>query len=119
MHIITGAARVAEPAGRLRVHNHRVTNLDVGHRGSDLLDPTCVLVAQDVGQLESYVLLHRSPVTVADVDVGAAESRRADPYDHVERTVYPRFVDLVDPQILVVVVQPRRFHALTSFSGIP
>jgi hypothetical protein len=46
--------------------------------------------------LKPHVFLHHSPVTVADVDVGAAESRRTDPHDHVEQPVYPRLVDLVD-----------------------
>ena len=48
VHVVAGAARVAEPTGRLRVHDHRVADLDVGHRGANLLDPSCVLVTQDV-----------------------------------------------------------------------
>src|ERR687890_336108 len=39
VHVISGAASPAQAAGHERVADHRVSDLDVGHRRADLLDP--------------------------------------------------------------------------------
>lgn len=45
-HVVTDPAGRAEPAGQLRVADHRVTDDDVLHPWADLLYPAGVLVAQ-------------------------------------------------------------------------
>ena len=101
----------AQPAGDERVHDHRVADLDVGHAGADLVDPARVLVAGRVGQLDLGLL---RPLALLDVQVGAAQPRRADLHDHVERAGDLRLVDLLELQRLVVRVQARGLHAATS-----
>ena len=59
--------------------------------GADLVHPAGVLVAGRVGQLDLGLL---GPLALLDVQVGAAEARRADPHDHVERAGGLRLVDL-------------------------
>ena len=41
-------------------------------------------------------ILYRLPLALDDVDVRAAEPRRPDAYDHIERTLYLRLVYLLD-----------------------
>ena len=69
VHIVARAARVAEPAGDERVHDHRVAHLDVGHRGTDRVHPAGVLVPGCVRELDPGLL---RPLTLLDVQVGAA-----------------------------------------------
>jgi hypothetical protein len=97
-----------------------VSGLDVCHRGANLLHPSGVLVSEDVGQLQAGAILDRLPITVADVDVGSAEA--GSPYldQDVMGTFDPCFIDLVDSESLVVVVQPRSLHTVASSgSGSP
>ena len=85
--------------------------------GADLVDPAGVLVAGRVGQLDLGLL---GPLALLDVQVGAAEPRRADAHDDVERAGDLRLVDLVELQRLVVRVQTSGLHAATSsWSGQP
>ena len=69
VHVVAAAAGTAQPARDERVHDHRVTDLDVGHAGADLVHPARVLVAERVGQLDLGLL---GPLALLDVQVGAA-----------------------------------------------
>jgi hypothetical protein len=69
VHVVAGAAGLAEPAGDERMHDHRVAHLDVGHAGADLVDPARVLVPGRVGQLHARLL---GPLTLLDVQVRPA-----------------------------------------------
>ena len=51
---------------------------------------------EDVGQKRVIRILYRLPLALDDVDVRAAEPRRPDAYDHVEGTLYPGLVYLLD-----------------------
>ena len=117
VHVVAAPAGPAQPAGDERVDDDRVADLDVRHAGADLVDPARVLVAGGVGQLDLGLL---GPLALLDVEVGAAQPRRADLHDDVERPRDLRLVDLVEFQCLVVGVQARRFHdATSSWSVLP
>ena len=117
VHVVARAARAAQPAGDERVHDDRVADLDVRDRRADLVDPAGVLVAGRVGQLDLGLL---GPLALLDVQIGAAQPRRADAHDDVERAADLRLVDLVHLQWLVVRVQTSGLHAATScWSGQP
>jgi hypothetical protein len=104
MHVIARAAGPAQAAGDQRMHDNRVTYLDVGYCRSDFVYPSRALVTERIGQLHTLCLMDFFEVPVFEVEVGSAESRRTDHYDNVERPVSLRFVDLVDMQVFVVVV---------------
>ena len=114
VHVVAGAARPAQPAGDVRMHDHRVADLDVGHRRADLVHPAGVLVPGRVGQLHPGLL---GPLALLDVEVGAAQPGRADLDDDVERADGLRLVDLVEPQRLVVRVQAGCLWAKGSPAG--
>jgi hypothetical protein len=107
------------------VADHRVPDLDVGHCRANLLDPPGVLVSRHVWQERVIRILYRLPLTLDDVYIGAAQSGRTDPDDHVERVLYLRLIYLLDLEAvfgdaLVVTVQPRGLHAiLSSLSEMP
>ena len=42
VHVVAAAAGAAQPARDVRVHDHRVADLDVGHARADLVDPARV-----------------------------------------------------------------------------
>jgi hypothetical protein len=104
------------------VADHRVSDLDVGHRRADLLDPARVLVPRHIWQKCVVGILYRLPLALDDVDVRAAEPGGPDAYNHVERILYPGLVYLLDLEAvfgnaLVVAVQPRSLHIEASFSS--
>ena len=103
--------------------DHCVTNLDVGHRRTNFLDPTRVLVPEHIWQKRVIRILYRLPLALDDVDVRATEPRRTDTYDHIERTFDFRLVYLLDLEAVfgdavVVTVQPCCYHEIAS-SGVP
>ena len=114
VHVVAGPAGAAQPAGDQRVHDHGVADLDVGHAGADLVHPARVLVPRDVGQRR---VLDLRPLPLLDVEVGAAQARRADADDDVQRARDLRLVDLVDLERLVVGVQACRDHGTSSSSA--
>ena len=111
MHVVADPARHAQAAGDERVHDHRVADRDIGDAGADLMDPAGVLVAGRVGQ---HDLGLRGPLALLDVQVGPAESGRADLDDHVERPVDLGLVDAVQLERVVVGVQPCGLHLVLS-----
>src|SRR3954452_14089864 len=108
VHVVARAAAPAQPARDVRVHDDGVADLQVGDTGPDLAHPAGVLVPGRVGQPDLRLL---GPLPLLDVQIGAAEPGRTDPHDDVERPGGPRLVALVEPQRLVVAVQPGRVHA--------
>ena len=52
---------------------------------ADILDPARVLVPHDVGQQVAARVHDVLPHALDDVQVGAAQARRADPDDHLVR----------------------------------
>ena len=114
VHVVARAARAAQAAGDERVHDDRVADGDVRHRGADLVDPAGVLVPEDVGQLHAALL---GPLALLHVQVGAAQPGAADAHDDVVRPGDLRLGDLLDLERLVVGVQARGVHAATSSAG--
>src|SRR5829696_3819766 len=124
VHVVPRAASMAQAAGHERVADHRVPDLDVGYRRADLLDPAGVLVSEHVGQERIVRVLYGLPLSLDDVYVRAAQPRRPDAYDHIERTLYLGertlylgFFYLLDLEALlgnavVIAVQPRGLHSV-------
>src|SRR5829696_1039215 len=96
VHVVPRAASMAQAAGHERVADHCVPDLDVGYRRADLLDPAGVLVSEHVGQERIVRVLYGLPLSLDDVYVRAAQPRRPDAHDHIERTLYLGFVYLLD-----------------------
>ena len=111
LHVAAAPARQAQPAGGLRVQDHRVADRDVGDAVADRVHPARVLVADHVGQRRVHRL---GPVAVDDVQVGAAHAGATDLHDDVERTLERGLRDVVDLGILVVRVYPDGLHRGTS-----
>src|SRR6185312_15203202 len=117
VHVVAPAAGATEAARDERVHDHRVADRHVRDAGADLVDPAGVLVAGRVGQLHLGLL---GPLPFLDMQVGTAQTGRADLHDDVERARDLRLVDLVELQRLVVLVQTSRLHdAISSWSVLP
>ena len=114
VHVVAGAARVAQPAGRRRVQDHGVADGDVGDAVADRLDPAGVLVAEDVGQRRAHPLV---PLTEDDVQVGAADAGPADLDDHVERPGDLGLGHVVDDGLLVVAVEADGLHGVSCSEG--
>jgi hypothetical protein len=120
VHVVAIAAREADAAGAVRVADHRVAMLDRGDVRPDILDPTGVFMAHDVGQ-EIAALIHDVlPDTFDDVQVGAAETGGPHLHDHIVRAHDGRGFDRLDLQLDVhrgvVFVKSGSFHvsALSS-----
>src|SRR3990170_5655128 len=122
MHVVPVAARPAQAAGDVRVHDDGVPYLHVGDRRADLVYPAGVLVTRSVRQVNAY---QRSPLALDNMQVRPAETSSADPDDHVQRTFGLWLLHLFELQrlcsyMLVVLVQSCRFHDLISSSlGMP
>src|ERR1700694_305865 len=82
VHVVAGAAGTTQPAGDQRVDDDLVAITDVGHRGSDRVDPAGVLMPDGVGQLDLRLF---GPLAFQDVQIGSAHARSADLHDDVER----------------------------------
>ena len=93
----------------------RVPGTHAGHRVADRLHPARVLVAEGVGELDVDLVL---PDPLDDVEVGAAEAGAADPDDDVVVSVDVGLGNGVDPQWLVVGVEPSRSHTVVSSSCV-
>jgi hypothetical protein len=81
------------------VHDHRIADLDVRHPSANLIDPAGVLVAERVRQRHARLL---GPLPLLDVQVRAAQPRRSDPDDNVERPDRARLVHLVNGERLAI-----------------
>ena len=97
LHVVAGPAGQAQPAGRLRVQDHRVADGHVRDALADLVHPAGVLVADHVGKVGVHRL---GPVAVDDVQVGAADAGAADLDDDVEGPLERRLRYVVDLGVL-------------------
>src|SRR6266566_3713240 len=107
VHVLARAASTAQPAGGCRVQDHGVTDLHAGDRGADRVHPARILVTERVRKRDPHRL---GPLTLDDVQVGAAHAGSADLHDHVERALDGRLRCLLDHGLLVVPVQPNCLH---------
>jgi len=91
------------------MQDHGVASLDVRHRGTDLVHPASVLMAERVGKLRAHGCV---PLTFHDVQVGAAHPSAADLDDHVERANDRWLWHLLDHWVLVISMQTDGSHLL-------
>jgi len=80
--VVTGATGAAQAAGDQRVDDHLVALGDVGDGRSDAVNPSGVLVADGVRQVDAALLL---PLALENVQVGAAHAGATDADDDIER----------------------------------
>src|SRR5215469_7924198 len=111
VHVVAGPAGAAEATGGGGMQDDGIADGHVGDRGADLVHPARVLVAQDVGQRRVH---RRVPLTLHDVQVGAAHAGPADLHDDVERAAPGGLGYLVDDRHLVKSVQTDSFHCSSS-----
>mmetsp|Transcript_2905 Transcript_2905/g.5023 ORF Transcript_2905/g.5023 Transcript_2905/m.5023 type:complete len:318 (+) Transcript_2905:1798-2751(+) len=84
VHILAAPARNTGPVGDFRVHDDRIALFETLDLRADLLDPACVLMAQNERQKSVARGVHmRSPNALDHMQIGAAAPCPADPNDHV------------------------------------
>lgn len=111
MAVVPATACGAEAAGDQEVQEDGVAGMDAPDGGADLRDPAGVLVSDHGGQRDARLL---SPLSLQDVEVGAAHTGTADANDDVERAGDRRLGYLLETRRLVVGVDTDGSHALTS-----
>ena len=116
MHVVSCATGPAQSAGGRRMQDHRVAHGHVRHRRAHLVHPAGVLVPDGIGQRDVSPI---RPLTEDDVQVGPTDARSADPYHHVERTLYGRLRHLLNDGLLMVFVQSDSLHQSSSSSPTP
>jgi hypothetical protein len=117
VHVVTGAARTTQAARDQRVHDHLVALADVGDRRPDGVHPPGVLVTDRVRRRHARLLL---PLSLEDVEVGAAHPGATDADDDVEGPRGLGDVDLVHLEVLVVADDldgSHGAHGVVSFGG--
>ena len=92
VHVLTRPARAAQTARDDRVNDHRIARFDRRDTAADVLDPTGVLVPQDVGQLDLDLVL---PDPLDDVQVRAAQTGAANAHDDVVGPLHLRSRDVL------------------------
>ena len=99
VHVVAAPARDAEPAAVRRVDEYGVAFRDGRDAGADLLDPACVLVAEDARKRDAGGL-HQS---LDRVQIGRADSRAADPHEHVRgaRRLGHRALDQLERPVIL------------------
>ena len=93
------------------MEDHGVIAAHVGDRGADLADPPGVLVTERVRQGDVALL---RPLALDDVQVGPTQPGPADLDDDVQGAGDARFGHIVEDRLLLVCVEPDRFHSRTS-----
>jgi hypothetical protein len=112
MHVVTGAAGSAQPAGDQRVDDDDVADIDVVDGRPHGVDPAGVLVPQRVREVHVALGL---PLAFDDVQIRSAHPGAADANNHVERPGDRRVGDLLDRRTLTVGVQSHSLHRRQSF----
>ncbi len=101
VHVLAPPAGGADAVGLQRMHDDSVSGLQGGDRGTYLLDPPGVLVAQCVRQRR---ILDAAPDALHHMQVRAADTGSPDAHDHVVRTLDPGVGHLVEVQPLIAVL---------------